>query len=155
MKDQEIRARLRRLMNEQPLGVLAVGDTTTMHACLVAFAVTDDLRELVFATSRATRKFRMLEGNPRTALLVDDRSNEVRDFRDASAVTAHGLAEPVEVARLRELRSLYLRKHPYLEEFVSAPSCVLMRIAVETYDVVGNFQEVHILRIGDGSGSHG
>jgi hypothetical protein len=108
------------------------------------------MREIIFATSRATRKFRLLQENPRTSLLVDDRSNEVRDFRDACAATAHGRAAEVDPGQLRELREQYVLKHPYLEEFVRAPSCALMSIAVESYDLVGNFQEVHILRTSDG-----
>ena len=107
------------------------------------------------ATSRATRKFQLLQRNPNVALLVDDRSNDVRDFRDASASTAHGRAAEVEPDRLSQLRKLYIGKHPYLEDFVRAPSCALVGIAVETYDLVGNFQEVHVLRIRDGLGRPG
>jgi nitroimidazol reductase NimA-like FMN-containing flavoprotein (pyridoxamine 5'-phosphate oxidase superfamily) len=130
--------------------VLSVSRSSVPHATLVAFAATHDLREIVFATSRATRKFEYLRQNPRAALLIDDRSNEVRDFRDASAATAHGLATEVDPERLKELRGLYLSKHPYLDEFVRSPSCALLSIAVETYDLVGNFQEVHVLHMKDG-----
>jgi nitroimidazol reductase NimA-like FMN-containing flavoprotein (pyridoxamine 5'-phosphate oxidase superfamily) len=150
MKNQEARARLRRLLQSQPLGVLAVGGTETMHATLVAIAATEDLRQVILATSRATRKFELMRRNPRAALLVDDRTNQVSDFRDAQAATAHGLAAEVEAGNMEEMRALYLGRHPYLEEFVRAPTCALMSIAVETYDLVGNFQEVHVLRVGDG-----
>ena len=81
MQDDEVRDRLRRLLREQPLGVLATSGAAGPHATLVAFTVTDDLSEIVFATSRATRKFASLRHDPRAALLVDDRSNEVSDFR--------------------------------------------------------------------------
>jgi nitroimidazol reductase NimA-like FMN-containing flavoprotein (pyridoxamine 5'-phosphate oxidase superfamily) len=147
MKDGKARDRLKLLLEGQSLGVLATcrGDET--HATLVAFAFTEDLRELFFATSRGTRKFRALLENPRVALLVDDRSNEVRDFHDASVVTAHGFAHEVDAARRDTLQSVYLEKHPYLEDFVRAPSCALVSIAVESYDLVWNFQEVHVLRI--------
>jgi nitroimidazol reductase NimA-like FMN-containing flavoprotein (pyridoxamine 5'-phosphate oxidase superfamily) len=155
VKDEEARHRLEGLLHGQPLGVLATGAGAGVHATLVAFAATDDLREIVFATSRATRKYEFLQENPRTALLVDDRSNEVRDFRDACAVTAHGIASEVSGRRLDELRDLYLRRHPYLDAFVRAPSCALLSIAVKTYDLVGNFQEVHVLRVGDDSVTSG
>jgi len=92
----------------------------------------------------------LMRRNPRAALLVDDRTNQVSDFRDAQAATAHGLAAEVEAGNMEEMRALYLGRHPYLEEFVRAPTCALMSIAVETYDLVGNFQEVHVLRVGDG-----
>jgi nitroimidazol reductase NimA-like FMN-containing flavoprotein (pyridoxamine 5'-phosphate oxidase superfamily) len=150
VSDEQIRDRLRNLLHGQPLGVLATCDREGVHATLVAFASTDDLREIVFATDRATRKFRMLEESPRVAMLVDDRTNEVSDFRDACAVTAHGETAEVESGRLNELREIYLRKHPHLEAFVSAPTCALVRMKVEKYDLVGNFQDVHELRIEDG-----
>jgi nitroimidazol reductase NimA-like FMN-containing flavoprotein (pyridoxamine 5'-phosphate oxidase superfamily) len=150
MTDDEVRDRLRTLFDSQSLGVLATSKASQVHATLVAFAVTDDLGEVVFATSRATRKYEMLRANPRAALLVDNRSNEVSDFRDAVAAAAHGPAEEVEAGRRDGLAALYLRKHPYLREFVGAPTCSLMRILVETYDLVRNFQEVSVLRIRDG-----
>jgi hypothetical protein len=150
MKQDLVRDRLKNLLDGQPLGVLSVSRSSVPHATLVAFAVTEDLREIVFATSRATRKFEFLQQNPRAALLVDDRSNEVRDFRDASAATAHGLAKEVDPDRRDELRELYLCKHPYLDDFVRAPSCALLSLAVETYDLVGNFQEVHVLHMDHG-----
>jgi nitroimidazol reductase NimA-like FMN-containing flavoprotein (pyridoxamine 5'-phosphate oxidase superfamily) len=151
MKHEQARDRLKNLLDSQPLGVLSVSRSSVPHATLVAFAATHDLREILFATSRATRKFEYLQQNPRAALLIDDRSNEVRDFRDASAATAHGLATEVDPDRLEELRELYLKKHPYLDDFVRAPSCALLSLAVATYDLVGNFQEVHVLHMEDGS----
>jgi nitroimidazol reductase NimA-like FMN-containing flavoprotein (pyridoxamine 5'-phosphate oxidase superfamily) len=153
MTDHELRDRLRRLFRSQSLGVLATSDTTRVHATLVAFAVSDDLSEALFATSRATRKFEMLNSNPKTALLVDDRGNRVDDFRDAVAATIHGPAEEVSGTRRKELEALYLEKHPYLSDFLRAPSCALLRIAVESYDLVRNFQEVHVLRLVHGSDS--
>jgi nitroimidazol reductase NimA-like FMN-containing flavoprotein (pyridoxamine 5'-phosphate oxidase superfamily) len=150
MKDEQAWERLRRLLRGQPLGVLATGGRECVHATLVAFASTDDLREIVFATSRATRKFQMLQRSPSAALLIDDRSNEVSDFRDACAATAHGNAAEVKSGRLDELRALYLAKHPHLEDFVRTPSCALVRMKVEKYDLVGNFQDVHELRMDGG-----
>jgi uncharacterized protein YhbP (UPF0306 family) len=141
---------LRRLLEGQPLGVLATSSRARNHATLVAYVVTDDLREVLFATSRATRKFEMLQENPHVALLVDDRSNQVADFRDAAAVTIHGRATEIEADRTDSLREIYLGKHPYLADFIVAPSCALLSIEVESYDLVVNFQEVHVLRIGDG-----
>ena len=155
MKDDEARDRLRRLLEGQPLGVLATSSSDDTHATLVAFGFTEDLGELFFATSRGTRKFRALLDNPRVALLVDDRSNEVRDFHEAIVATAHGRATEVDPARRGKLLALYLEKHPYLEDFVRAPSCALVSIAVESYDLVGNFQEVHVLRMRDGLDSTG
>jgi nitroimidazol reductase NimA-like FMN-containing flavoprotein (pyridoxamine 5'-phosphate oxidase superfamily) len=149
MNEKQARERLQRLLSKQPLGVLATCSDRRVHATLVAFASTDDMRYIVFATYRDTRKFRMLEDNPRVAMLVDDRTNDASDFSDACAVTAHGKTAEVESDRLNELTEIYLRKHPHLEDFVSAPDCVMVRMKVDKYDLVGNFQDVHELLIDD------
>jgi hypothetical protein len=45
--------------------------------------------------------------------------------------------------RLRELfRELYLGKHPHLQEFVNAPSCALLAIAVRRDSGVNRFQHL-------------
>ncbi len=139
---------LRDLLASQRLAVLATSDGEQTHATLVAFSVTEDLGTIVFATTRATRKFRIIERAPCVAMLVDNRANEVADFRDALAATAHGTAAET-VKEGSDLLRLYLGEHPYLRDFVSAPSCALVAVRVERYDLVGAFQNVLEIRIDD------
>jgi len=47
----------------------------------------------------------------------------------------------------KRFQKLYLSKHPYLKEFVSSPTCALLRMDVETYYVVRQFQNVMELHI--------
>jgi hypothetical protein len=42
---------------------------------------------------------------------------------------------------------VYLGKHPYLEGFVTSPTCALLRIKVEKYIVVTRFQEVREIQM--------
>jgi nitroimidazol reductase NimA-like FMN-containing flavoprotein (pyridoxamine 5'-phosphate oxidase superfamily) len=150
MTEEQARDRILQLFDRRSLGVLATSGPKRVHASLVAFAASGDLREILFATGRSTRKFELIRQSPAVALLVDDRSNEVRDFRDAIAVTAHGTAREVPDDRREGRLASFLDKHPYLNDFVQAPSCALLGIAVESYDLVGNFQEVFELRVGNG-----
>jgi nitroimidazol reductase NimA-like FMN-containing flavoprotein (pyridoxamine 5'-phosphate oxidase superfamily) len=78
---------LRELCLGQPLAVLATAAGSAPYARLVAIAVTPDLRELYFATPRATRKAANLAGNPQVAFLLDNRSNQLTDFTRAAAAT--------------------------------------------------------------------
>lgn len=143
----QARLRIRELLDTQPLGVLAVSAGDLPHATLVAFASTEDLRHIVFASARSTRKVELLQKNPHVALLVDNRTNDVRDFRDAWATSARGRAQVVQGDQRAELVALYVAKHPHLSDFVQAPSCALVCIEVEAYDLVGHFQEVSVLHI--------
>jgi heme iron utilization protein len=137
------------LFTAQPLAVLSTSEDGQPYSSLIAFASTDDIRDLVFVTNRSTRKFTNLEHDPRVSLLIDDRSNEVSDFHAAMAVTATGRAREIsdkEKERVRFLK-LYLGKHPHLEEFALSPGCALVGVRVSRYTVVRQFQKVMVLQI--------
>ncbi len=140
--EQEQRETLEALFSSQRLGVLSTLRDGRPHATLVAFASTDDLREIVFATTRVTRKFYNLSKNPEVALLVDSRTNAPADIREAVAVTANGIAGEVRPEEAGRLKALYLDKHPYLKEFLRSPSCAVVRISVRSYTIVRRFQTV-------------
>ena len=142
-----MRKDLKELFANQPLAVLSTQNEGQPYASLVAFTAREDLRELFFATTRATRKYANLSSDPRVAMLVDSRSNEVSDFRWAMAVTATGKAVEVEGQEKEKVLKIYLAKHPHLDDFVSSPSCALLKIRVERYYVATRFQnvvEVHV-----------
>jgi heme iron utilization protein len=86
---------------------------------LVAFAETSDLRTILFATTRATRKYGNLSSKSGVALLVDNRSNEVADIREAMAVTIIGSALEVPDSEREGLDRVYLEKQPHMKEFLS------------------------------------
>lgn len=142
-----MRKDLKQLFTTQPLAVLSTQNEGQPYGSLVAFASSEDLKELYFATTRATRKYANLSSDPRVAMLVDSRSNEVSDFRWAMAVTATGKAEEVEGQEKEKVLRTYLAKHPHLDDFVSSPSCALLKIRVVRYYVATRFQnviEVHV-----------
>ena len=144
---EELRTTVRALLDSQTQGVLATQHDQQPYTSLMAFAVTPDLRALVFATYRATRKYANLQANPRVSLLIDNRTNESADYHAAVAISAHGKAREVEEALRAELLELYLRKHPQLRDFVTAPDCALLQLDVESYYVVSQFQSVAELRM--------
>lgn len=137
-----IAERLRQLFQTQRLGVLASQNEGQPHTSLIAFAAAADLRHLVFATTKATRKYANLQADARVALLVDNRSNRDADFHEAMAVTAYGRALELSGDERDGYLELYLGKHPHLREFANAPSCALVAVAVRTYSVVERFQHV-------------
>lgn len=133
---------LRELCTSQPLAVLATDAGNGPYASLVAVAVTPDLRQLFFATLRATRKWANLAGNRHVSLLIDNRSNQVTDFSRAAAATLLGVAEEVSGSELESGLALFLRRHPHLAEFTAAPSCALFRVRIASIYLVTRFQNV-------------
>ena len=140
---------VKNLFDSQQLGVLATYGEGQPYSSLVAFAATNDLKYLVFATTRATRKYANLSAESRVALLVDNRSNQDSDFHSAVAVTALGNAEEVKESERDRFLRLYIAKHPYLEEFVNSPPCALLKVSVQKYYMARRFQnvvELHVTR---------
>lgn len=138
---------LREMLESQLLGVLGTHHDGEPYTSLVGFAATEDLKALLFATGRATRKRANLAADSRASMLVDNRRNRPADFTEASAATAVGVVEEVPAAEQAEFDRVFLAKLPHLESFVHSPSCVRLRLRVSTYMVVTHFQHVIELHI--------
>ncbi len=145
--EKGLRKTLSRLLDHCRLAVLATHRDGQPYASLVAFAVTDDLRYLYFATPRSTRKFTNLAVDGRIALLISDDANQVEDFHRAMAVTAVGVGREVEGEEKERALELYLGKHPYLEDFVRAPTCALVELRARSFFLVRHFQNVMELHL--------
>ena len=143
----QMKQKLIQLFQTQKLAVLSTHHSGQPYASLIAFTASDDLKELFFATPRATRKYANLKADPRAALLIDSRSNQDSDIHRAIAATAVGKATEVSEEEREKVLKLYLSKHPHLEEFVKSPSCALVRVTVATFYVVSRFQEVMELHV--------
>ena len=75
--------------------MLATQGDTYPYNTLVGYAFTKDLRFLLFATMRHTRKYGNIVKHPRVSMLIDSRKNYVSDFKDAIALTVVGKAVKV------------------------------------------------------------
>ena len=137
-------ATLRQLLDSRYVGVLATSKADRPYANLVAFAVPDNIFEMIFATPRQSRKYENLTANPNVSMLIDDRSNDIADLKGAVAATAVGTAVEAEAAGSKRQRYLdvYVAKHPYLEDFVRDAGTAVFRITVEKYIMVSGFQNV-------------
>ena len=138
---------IRNLLESQRLAVLSTQNHGQPYCNLIAIAATDDLKYLLFATTRATRKYANLMADSRVAVLVDNRQNDPADFTEAAALTALGTAWELQGVERQQFLTVYLEKHPYLEAFAASPTCALFRVRVDKYIVVTRFQEVREIQI--------
>lgn len=140
---------VRKLADTQRLAVLCTDERGSPYASLIAFAAAPDLKTLVFATPRPTRKYSNLSENPRVSLLIDDRSNREEDFVEAAAATILGNALEVTGEERESCLALFLGKHPSLSSFARSPDSAVFRIEVEACHVVNRFRsasELHVRR---------
>lgn len=134
---------IRALVEEQPFAVLCTQGDGQPYGSVVAFAFDPDLESLVFATSTATRKYRLLSQCDRVALVVDNRGKYPDDLMKVEAVTITGRAQRVKPGPgYTRWSGLLAERHPYLESFVGAPSTALFRVDVVRFLHVTRFQEV-------------
>ena len=137
------------LCRQQLHAVLATAVTSGPYASLVAFAASPDLRQLVFVTGRATRKFRNLAASGTAALLIDNRTNTASDVAEAMAVTVVGRAGEATGAEREQLLALLLARHPGLADFARAVDTAVVAVRVERYLLVDRFQRVRVLAADD------
>jgi len=145
----QLREEIKGILDLQQLSVLATQRDGRPYGSLVAFAATADLKTLLFATKRATRKYSNLLAHPDVAMVIDTRTNQAADFSDATAVTALGEVEEVAADDRQEFLNIYIEKHPYLKEFVESPTCALLRVRVRNYIMVSRFQNVQELHVSE------
>ncbi len=148
MQDEsELRNDLRNLFSSQGLAVLATLEDIHPYLSLVAFAATDDLKVILFATTRSTRKYANMVSKSGVALLADNRSNEAADLSDAVAVTIIGRSTEVLPGERGSLEEIYLAKLPHMKDFLAQATTALIRVDVETYYMVSQFQNVTELNL--------
>lgn len=138
----DLRKKLKALFDTQQIGVLSTQKRNRPYASLVAFAVTDDFKCFIFATPRTTRKYSNITASKRAALLIDNRSNKMSDFRKAMAVTVVGKVRELLKSKKNRLIRLYIDKHSHLEDFIKSPTCAVLCLEAETLHIVDRFQHV-------------
>ena len=145
--NEQFRKRVAELFRSQNLATLSTQHAGQPYASLVAFVASDDLDQIYFATPTTTRKYANLLADSRVAMLINSSMNQTSDFHRAISVTAVGKAKDVTGKDKKRILSQYLAKHPHLEDFVRSPTCALVRVSVESYYMVKNFQNVTELHL--------
>jgi len=144
---EELSGLIKKVFTSQRFAVLATQSEGQPYSSLIAFAEADNLRSLIFVTSRDTRKYSNTQANRKVAVLVDSRTNQVSDLQNAVAITAIGTIEEVAESNRDYLSGIYLSKHPQLSDFLHKPSNALMNVVVAEY-VVATFEGVRSFSIG-------
>jgi general stress protein 26 len=139
---KDVRKKIAKLLIEQKLGILATLGKGYPYQSIVAFSGSRDMKHILFATKRATSKYKNLKDKVQVSVFIDNRSNQEADFIDAMGMTVIGDARELNGAMRKKFMAPFICKHPSLEEFVSDPDCALFMIKVKVYYVVLNFQEV-------------
>jgi hypothetical protein len=146
INSEYLRGLLKSLLASQRFAVLATQLSGQPYNNLVVFAVTDDLNNLLFVTSRRTQKYANIMANKKAAMLIDNRTNQVSDLNVAVAVTALGIVKEVAANKESPFLGVYTLKHPNLVEFINRPVNALMKLSVTDY-IVASFDKVQVFHM--------
>lgn len=139
----ELQDDIRKLCESELFGVLATQGKGITHASLISFAISNDLKYIVFATPINTGKFNLIAAEENISVLVDDRSSHKDSINEISALTIIGkgkiLSDENEICKWA---TLLTEKHPNLNTFVKSSSTAIIRIDVVKYLYVKKFQEM-------------
>jgi len=123
--------------------VLATSEEGRPYTSLIAFTFSPDRQTVIFATPKATRKYRNIRVQPSVSILVDNRSQKPEDLSNAEAVTLTGTARPLRGgARKKEYSRIFMAKHPQLVDFINKSDTALIEMAIEEVVHVTRFQHV-------------
>lgn len=138
---------LKMLIDSQNFAVLSTQKNGQPYANLMAFAVTENFDQIIFLTSNTTRKYDNLTSNPRAAILINNSQNLADDTKTATSVTATGITTTINNDDRKTLEALYLKKHPHMKDFSESPTTALVSLAVESYIMVSQFENVVEIKI--------
>ena len=142
--DLEIRDHIQHLIDEQPYAVLCVQGEGQPYGALVAFAFSEDLRQAVFVTPVATRKYRLLNECHHVAIVIDNRPNNTDELMEIEAVTVTGCSKMIERGdEFDRLSGLLVTRHPYMKSCVNADTYALFRVDVVRFLHVARLQQVN------------
>jgi heme iron utilization protein len=137
--------RIRVFNKNQHFGVLATNDNGQPYTSLISFAITPDLKRVIFATPKDTRKYKNILNTKDVAILIDNRSNTRKNLMATEAVTVIGTARSVRKGKIRdELAAIYLKKHPDLKEFIESDTTALIVVEATRCIHAGKFQTISV-----------
>jgi len=129
--------------------VLATEGDGQPHASLIAVTPMEDYRKLIFATYRNTRKYHNLAHNGKVAVLVESIDINRSGLQESFVLTAFGHVEEIETKEKNRVFEAHLERHPGLLSFMQSEDCSLVRIKVNTYQVVRGIDDVEWWTIDD------
>ena len=138
-----VKDRLHILNKEERYAVLATYADGQPYTSLIAYALTGNLKGVVFATPKNTSKYKMLLRNPQVSVLIDSRQHSDGDYLSIESITAIGAARLLRKGRkLVAASSALSKKHPRLSAFITSSTTAVVLIEVTHYIHVDSFQSI-------------
>ena len=137
--------RLKEFNRTEFFAVLATDNNGHPYTSLVAYAITPDLKKVLFVTPKGTRKYKNILNSEHAALLIDNRPKSNKNLMSTEAVTITGIARPVRRGKIwEEYAQIFLKKHPDFEDFIRSASTAIIAVEAVQCVHVSKFQTVTV-----------
>jgi nitroimidazol reductase NimA-like FMN-containing flavoprotein (pyridoxamine 5'-phosphate oxidase superfamily) len=134
-------ARMRSLILNSELCVLATTGAKGPHASLMSYLASEDAALLYFVTKTDTLKYSNIQNEPRVSILIDDR--RVGDHGELNALTISGRAERVKDTREEaELLARFTAERPHLCRISSDPDSQVFRVVIDELQLLEGPTEI-------------
>ncbi len=140
---------IQRVLETNQFTILATQNDGQPHASLMTFIPFDGIRYLIVATYRNTLKYRNVLKDGRVAMLIDNHIASGSTGHRNLVITAHGIASEVPSCDSSAVEEAYLARHSNLRDFLASPDCVLLRVLISAYEVVGSTDDVIWYEVAD------
>jgi heme iron utilization protein len=147
IKKDNIQQQIKRMLQSQLYGILATSYKNQPYMSLLAFIASKDMKSIYVATGKSTYKFQNVNENDKVAFFIDTRSNDNLDVSSAYALTVFGKAKVIETKQNKQIKKLYLSRHPQLDSFIHSQNVEFLQIKISSFSFVERFQNVYLLEI--------
>ena len=132
MADSALLARAQRLLAEERVGVLCTCAGEQPYGSPMNFVFLPAEGCVVFATSRATRKFHVLVQNPAAAFVVDNRLSVGREQGASESVIASGrVTEILSTEERAKACSALVERYAALAAFFADPRNAVLKLKLK------------------------
>lgn len=145
-KQNTIKEYIEGFLKTSDFAVLATEGNGQPHASLIAITPYENLRQIIFATYRDTLKYRNLSNNNKVALLIESGVINIKGLKQSVVLTINGHTEDIGITDNEGAYQTHLKRHPEMESFMLSSDCVLIRIIIQSYQVVYGIDEIRWIR---------
>lgn len=142
MEKLELSAQIADLLEQQAQCILATIDETGPCQHVMAYAYSEDLFTIYFATYMDTRKFRNMLSNPKVSIMWDNRKGAIQDHVDEYSLNAIGIAELLEGQAQDKPRAAILSRNSTLEKLLSQENCRFFSVVLDEYTLTRGYDHV-------------
>ena len=130
------------ILKTSGFAVLATEGNGQPHASLIAITPLGSCKQLVFATSRNTLKFRNIDNNSKVALLFEHEVLSKEDLRGRKVMTIIGYTKEISITENETIYQTHLKRHPGMESFMLSSDCALIMVIAQSYQIVNGIDDI-------------